>query len=57
MSDKKNIDGNPEFGCELACTLPYAYYLHTKNLLGNIKTVNGMKPFYFFTDNVFEIYN
>lgn len=57
MSDKKNIDGNPEFGCELACTLPYAYYLHTKNLLGNIKTVNGMKPFYFFTDNVYEIYN
>jgi len=56
MINKKNIDGNPEFGCELACTLPYAYYLHTNNLLGNIKTVKGMRPFFFFTNDINEIY-
>ena len=52
----KNIDGNPEFGCELACTLPYAYYLHKQNRLGTVSTVVGMSPFYFFTNNVKEIY-
>lgn len=58
VSTKKvNISGNPEFGCELAMILPYAYYLHKKNLLGKIETTYGMKPFYFFTNNVVEIYN
>jgi len=57
MENKKNIDGNPEFGCELTMTLPYAYHLHINNKLGKIKTVNGMKPFYFFTENVEEYYN
>jgi hypothetical protein len=52
----KNIDGNPEFGCELACTLPYTYYLHKHGKLGSINTVVGMKPFYFFTDKVYEVY-
>ena len=57
MSNKKNINGNPEFGCELALTLPYAYYLHINGKLGKIKTVRDMKPFYFFTDNVEEVYD
>lgn len=54
---KINISGNPEFGLELTMTLPYAYHLHTKKLLGKIKTTLGMKPFYFFTNDVEEIYN
>ena len=54
---KKNINGNPEFGLELTLTLPYAYYLHLNNKLGKVTTVKGMKPFYFFTDNVEEVYN
>lgn len=57
MENKKNIDGNPEFGCELAMTLPYVYHLHINNKLGKVKTVKGMKPFYFFTENVEEYYN
>jgi hypothetical protein len=57
MITKKNINGNPEFGCELTLTLPYAYHLHLKNELGTVRTVKGMKPFYFFTDQIEEYYN
>ena len=54
---KRNIDGNPEFGYELACTVPYAYYLHINNMLGEIRTVKDMKPFYYFANDVKEVYN
>ena len=29
------IDIKPEFGYELACAIPYAYYLHENNKLDN----------------------
>jgi hypothetical protein len=51
------VNSYPEFGYELACTLPYAYYLYKNNMLKEIQTVIGMKPFYYFFDNVKEIYN
>ena len=50
------IDTNPEFGVELACVIPYAYWLHTQGQLEKVVTSKGMKPFYFFCDNVEEKY-
>ena len=51
------IDNNPEFGYELACSMPYAYWLHQQGKLKKIVTCQGMKPFYYFCDNVEEKYN
>ena len=50
------IDTNPEFGIELALVLPYAYFLHKEGKLDKVITSKGMKPFYFFCDNVEEKY-
>ena len=51
------VDCNPEFGCELALALPYAYWLHERGELEKVVTTQGMKPFYYFCDNVEEKYN
>ena len=48
------IKTNPEFGIELALTIPYAYYLHTQNKLKTVITSKGMKPFYYFCNDVRE---
>ena len=48
---------NPEFGVELALTVPYAYWLHKNNELGGVITSVGMKPFYYFCDDVEEKYD
>ena len=53
----KTIDLNPEFGCELALGIPYAYYLHKQGKLNKVITCRGMKPFYYFCDNVEEKYD
>ena len=45
---------NPEFGVELALTVPYAYWLHQNNQLEKVITSKGMTPFYFFADEVIE---
>ncbi len=50
------INVNPEFGYELVCSIPYAYYLHKKGKLEKVITSKGMKPFYYFCDNVEEIH-
>ena len=50
------IDVHPEFGYELVCSIPYAYHLHKKNKLEKVVTCKGMKPFYYFCDNVEEKY-
>ena len=50
------IDVNPEFGYELVCSIPYAYHLHKNNKLDKIITCKGMKPFYYFCNNVEEKY-
>lgn len=51
---KKTIKVNPEFASEIVLCVPYAYYLHKNNLLECIVTSKGMKPFYYFCDNVKE---
>tara|TARA_B100001564_G_C20541713_1_gene624655 strand:+ start:65 stop:1045 length:981 start_codon:yes stop_codon:yes gene_type:complete len=48
------VKSNPEFGIELALVVPYAYYLHTKGKLNTVITSRGMKPFYYFCDDVRE---
>jgi len=51
------IDTNPEFGIELVLVIPYAYWLHTQGKLDKVITSKGMRPFYYFCDNVEEKYN
>ena len=50
------VDVNPEFGIELTLAVPYAYWLHTNNLLGKVNVCKGMAPYYYFADNVNEIF-
>ena len=50
------VDCNPEFGIELALALPYAYWLHEQGKLEKVITSKGMKPFYYFCDDVEEKY-
>jgi len=50
------VDTHPEFGIELVLTTPYAYWLHTQGQLDTVYTTKGMKPFYYFCDNVIEKY-
>lgn len=51
------IDVYPEFGYEIVCSIPYAYWLHKQNKLDKVITCKGMKPFYFFCSNVEEKYS
>ena len=50
------IKTNPEFGIELVLAIPYAYWLHQNNQLEHVVTSKGMKPFYYFCDDVEERY-
>ena len=50
----KTLTVNPEFLSELVCVIPYAYWLHQNNQLEKVITSRGMKPFYYFCDNVEE---
>ena len=52
----KTITVNCEFASELICVIPYAYWLHQNNQLKGVITSKGMKPFYYFCDNVEEKY-
>mgnify|MGYP003116576177 CR=1 FL=1 len=51
------VDCNPEFGVELILALPYAHWLHEQGKLEKVITSKGMKPFYYFCDNVEEKYD
>jgi len=53
---KKTININSEFGIELALAIPYAYWLYQNNQLEKVKTSVGMKPFYYFCDNVEDVF-
>jgi hypothetical protein len=53
----KIIDVHPEFAHELVCVIPYAYWLHEQGKLEKVITSKGMKPFYYFCDNVEEKYD
>ena len=48
------IDVNPEFGYEVAISIPYAYWLHKNDQLDGVVTCKGMKPFYYFCEDVRE---
>ena len=50
------LDINPEFGIEIVCVIPYAHWLHKQGKLEKVITSKGMKPFYYFCDNVEEKY-
>jgi len=51
------IDVHPEFGYELVCSIPYAYYLQNKGQLEKCIVPKGMTPFYYFCENVEEKYD
>ena len=46
------VDIHPEFGYEMACSMPYAYWLHQQGQLDKVITCKGMSPFYFFCNNI-----
>ena len=48
------IRNNAEFGVELTLAVPYAYWLHQNGELESVITSTGMKPFYYFCDDVRE---
>jgi|TARA_R110000744_G_C19356834_1_gene560962 hypothetical protein len=50
----KTIKTNCEFASELVCVIPYAYWLHQNNQLEKVITSKGMRPFYYFCENVEE---
>ena len=49
-----NIETNPEFASEIVLSIPYCYYLQQRGELGQVVVCKGMKPFYYFADNVVE---
>jgi hypothetical protein len=50
----KTLRINSEFAHELILAIPYAYWLHENNLLKKVITSKGMKPFYYFCNDVEE---
>jgi len=54
--NKTTVKCNAEFSVELILAVPYAYWLHTNNLLeGTVSTIDS-KPLYFFSDNHTELF-
>ena len=54
--NKINIDLFSEFCYEVFSAAPYAYWLKEQGKLGKITTCKGMKPYYYFCDDVEEKY-
>lgn len=50
----KTVKVSSEFASELVCVIPYTYWLHKRGELEKVITSKGMKPFYYFCDNVEE---
>ena len=50
----KTIKVNCEFASELVCVIPYVNWLHQNGQLEKVITSKGMRPFYYFCDNVEE---
>ena len=48
------LDLNPEFGYEVVCAAPYAYWLKQQGEYVKVTTCKGMTPFYWFCDEVIE---
>lgn len=52
----KHINVNPEFGYELAISAPYAFFHHSNGEYVKVTTCEGMKPFYWFCNEVNELH-
>jgi hypothetical protein len=52
----KTLKISSEFAHELVLAIPYAYWLHKQGKLSSVTTSKGMKPFYYFCDDVREEY-
>ena len=50
----ETIKINSEFASEMVCAIPYAHWLHEQGKLKKVITSKGMKPFYYFCDDVEE---
>lgn len=50
------VKTNPEFGIELALSVPYAYWLYKQGDLNAVITSKGMSPYYYFCDDVREVF-
>ena len=50
----KTIKVNCEFASELVCVIPYVNWLQENGQLEKVITSKGMRPFYYFCDNVEE---
>jgi hypothetical protein len=53
--EKKIVKCNAEFSAELVLAVPYAYWLHTNNLLEKTIGTIDTKPLYFFSENHEEV--
>ena len=51
------VRNNAEFGVELTLAVPYAYWLHEHGQLETVITSKGMRPFYYFCNDVREEYS
>ena len=56
-SNKVNISINAEFASDVVLGIPYAYWLHKQNKLGKLKVCEGMKPFYYFAEDIEEYFD
>ena len=54
---KIDIEMTAEFASDVVLGIPYAYWLHKQGKLGKLKVCKGMKPFYYFADDVEEVFN
>ena len=54
---KVDLEIYPEFASEMVLSIPYAYYLHNRGELGKVSICRGMKPFYYFAEDVVEVFS
>ena len=57
LMSKVDIEMTAEFASDVVLGIPYAYWLHKQNKLGKLKVCKGMKPFYYFADDVEEVFS
>tara|TARA_R100000030_G_scaffold23618_1_gene17014 strand:+ start:179 stop:1114 length:936 start_codon:yes stop_codon:yes gene_type:complete len=57
LMSKIDIEMTAEFASDVVLGIPYAYWLHKQGKLGKLKVCKGMKPFYYFADDVEEVFN
>ena len=53
---KIDIEMTAEFASDVVLGIPYAYWLHKQNKLGKVRVCKGMKPFYYFAEDIEEAF-